>query len=149
MATNKTTVVLKKIQKPLNNKKNPYNSHEDQDNSKHDPKKLSDLLDDIIKICPKIKSDKQFIINKLTATDQTIDEYILDQIILPKGTYKQDMFNVFTENTEIYYIDPFDNIIDTTCNIVGICNSTGIGAKYMFFKAIPILSDTLPTKFII
>ena len=137
--------VLKKIQKPQTNKKTPYNS-QDQDTSKNEAKKLSDLLDNIIKICPKIKNDKQFIINKLTATNQNTDEYVLDQLILPKGIYKQDMFNVLTENTEIYYIDPFDNIIDTSCNIVGICNRTGIGAKYLFFKATSILSDTLPTK---
>ena len=152
MTGNKISDVLKTIQKTSKSKKaanksqntDTYtNTDSDEDNNKNEVTKLSALLDNIIKICPKLKSDKQFIINKLTANNKTEGEYVLDKIVLPAGDYKQDMFNVLTDNKEVYYIDPFDNILDINCDIVGIFNRTNVGAKYLFFRTESILPDKI------
>jgi hypothetical protein len=153
MTGKKISAVLKTIQKTSKSKKTANksqntdtdtdtNTDSDENNNKNKVTKLSALLDNIIKICPKLKSDKQFIINKLTANNKTEGEYVLDKIVLPAGDYKQDMFNVLTDNKEVYYIDPFDNILDVNGDIVGIFNKTNIGAKYLFFRT----ESTLPDK---
>lgn len=109
--------------------------------------KISTFLDDIIKVYPKLKDDKQLIINKLTENNTSDDEYVLDKIVLPEGDYSQDDFNVLTENTQIYYIDPFDNILNAQNELVGVFNRLDIAGKYLFFKAKSILPDTYTVKY--
>ncbi len=114
--------------------------------------KISTFLDDIIKVYPKIKDDKQLILNKLTAknifnvSNTPNFEYILDKIVLPEGDYKQDDFNILTDNTRIYYIDPFNNILNAENELVGILNRSCVGGKYLFFKTKCILPDVLHIK---
>ena len=50
-------------------KKNTIEKSDSVDkNDQSEASKLEKILDDIIKVCPKMKDDKQFIINKLTSS---------------------------------------------------------------------------------
>lgn len=105
---------------------------------------IEKLLDDIIKVCPKIRDDKQFIINKLTApSTNSSTEYILDKIKMSSEDFDQDRFNTFKTNGDSFYVDPFDNIINSSMEIVGVFNRIGNGPKYLFFKTQSKMPDKL------
>ncbi len=147
-ANKKITDVFQQPQQPQqssNESKNNVQTNQNIKKTKIDT--ISTFLDDIIKVYPKIKDDKQLIINKLTANDTNGVEYVLDKFVLPKGDYKQDDFNILTKNTEIYYIDPFNIIIDSSLKPVGIFNQSGICGRYIFFETKSILPDTFPVKY--
>jgi hypothetical protein len=125
--------ILKKIIKGNNN----------QDDGGSDQDKLSAILDSIISVCPKIKNDKQFIINKLT--EKTIvkkNDYVLDKVDIPKGRFEQDKFNTYVNSNDGLYVDPYDNIINEELKVVGVVNRLGRGARYLFFET----ESTMPDK---
>ena len=118
----------------------PETNNDDQSEAN----KLEKLLDDIIKVCPKMKDDKQFIINKLTSSKMdSTREYVLDKIKMPPGDFDQDRFNTFKTGNESFYVDPYDNIVNSKREIVGVFNRMGSGAKYLFFKTQPKMPDKL------
>lgn len=126
-------------------KKNTIEKSDSVDkNDQSEASKLEKILDDIIKVCPKMKDDKQFIINKLTSSKiDSTKEYVLDKIKMPPGDFEQDRFNIFKTHDESFYVDPYDNIINSKREIVGVFNRMGNGAKYLFFVTHSKMPDKL------
>jgi len=118
--------------------------HETNNDDQSEANKLEKLLDDIIKVCPKMKDDKQFIINKLTSSKiDSTKEYVLDKIKMPSGDFDQDRFNTFKTGDDSFYVDPYDNIVNSKREIVGVFNRMGSGSKYLFFKTQSKMPDKL------
>ena len=112
-----------------------------------DVKKINDikhLLDEISTVYPKIKEDKDFIINKLLKKKITDNEdYVLDKLEFEPGVIVTGKYEkIYIPKGKSYYVDQFDNIIDNELNYVGICNRTINGVQYMFFNSV----STLPIK---
>ena len=82
------------------------------------------ILDQIIKLCPNIKKNKESIIKKIISSENSIKptkelkEYVLQQIII---------------NNKIYYRDEYNCIVDKNINIVGVWNLINNNYKYFLF----------------